>query len=306
MERGCHYRPVAPCAHAYRPRIPAPVLPNQLELFLYRARFYSRRPIMSRSGAFLVIIPARYASTRLHAKPLADIAGKPMVVRVAERARASGARAVWVATDKPAIIDAVRLHGHQAIMTRSDHATGTDRIAEAAQQLGLADNDIVVNVQGDEPLIEPDLIREVARSLAEDGEASIATACHQISDPETLFNPNVVKVVLDRGGRALYFSRAPIPWPRDSFAVNQDALPSGLPSYRHIGIYAYRAGYLRLYNRLESAAIEHFEALEQLRALWHGHRIAVAVTPHAPQAGVDTAEDLERVRNFFGSERHPA
>lgn len=306
MERGSHYRPVAPRALAYRPWIAAPGQPNQLESFLYRPRFFSRRPIMSRSGAFLVVIPARYASSRLHAKPLADIAGKPMVVRVAERARASGARAVWVATDNQAIFDAVNLHGHQAIMTRSDHATGTDRIAEAAQQLGLTDNDIVVNVQGDEPLIEPELIGEVARSLAEDGDASIATACHPISDAESLLDPNVVKVVLDHSGHALYFSRAPIPWPRDSFAVNQSALPSGLPSYRHIGIYAYRARYLQLYNRLEPAALEHFEALEQLRALWHGHRIAVAVTQHAPHAGVDTAEDLERVRQFFGSERHPA
>jgi len=191
-------------------------------------------------------------------------------------------------------------------MTRSDHATGTDRIAEAVQHLGLADSDIVVNVQGDEPLIEPELIGEVAQSLADDGEASIGTACHPISDAESLLNPNVVKVVLDHRGHALYFSRAPIPWPRDGFAVNQSALPPGLPSYRHIGIYAYRARYLRLYQRLEPAALEHFEALEQLRALWHGNRIAVAVTSHAPHAGVDTIEDLERVRRFFGSERHPA
>jgi 3-deoxy-manno-octulosonate cytidylyltransferase (CMP-KDO synthetase) len=261
---------------------------------------------MSRSGAFLVVIPARYASTRLHAKPLADIAGKPMVVRVAERASASGARAVWVATDDQAVFDAVKLHGHQVLMTRTDHATGTDRIAEAAQQLGLAEDEVVVNVQGDEPLIEPELISEVARSLAEDSDASIATACHPIIDSESLLNPNVVKVVLDHAGRALYFSRAPIPWPRDHFAINQSALPSGLPSYRHIGIYAYRARYLQLYSRLEPAALERFEALEQLRALWHGHRIAVAVTARAPQAGVDTAEDLERVRRLFASAHHPA
>jgi 3-deoxy-manno-octulosonate cytidylyltransferase (CMP-KDO synthetase) len=261
---------------------------------------------MSRSGAFLVVIPARYASTRLHAKPLADIAGKPMVVHVAERASASGAKAVWVATDDQAVFDAVKLHGHQALMTRTDHATGTDRIAEAARQLGLAENEIVVNVQGDEPLIEPELISEVARSLAEDSEASIATACHPIIDAESLLNPNVVKVVLDHAGRALYFSRAPIPWPRDHFAINQSALPPGLPSYRHIGIYAYRARYLQLYSRLEPAALECFEALEQLRALWHGHRIAVAITVRAPQAGVDTAEDLERVRRLFASTRHPA
>ena len=261
---------------------------------------------MSRPGAFLVVIPARFASSRLRGKPLADIGGKPMVVRVAERARASGAEAVWVATDNQSVFDAVKLHGHQAMMTRTDHATGTDRIAEVAQQLGLAEGEIVVNVQGDEPLIAPELIREVVQSLAEDGEASIATACHPIADTESLLNPNVVKVVLDHTGHALYFSRAPIPYPRDSLALNQSALPAGLPSYRHIGIYAYRARFLQLYSRLEPAAIERFEALEQLRALWHGHRIAVAVTAHAPEAGVDTAEDLERVRRIFSAEPHPA
>ena len=261
---------------------------------------------MSRSGAFLVVIPARYASSRLHAKPMADIAGKPMVVHVAERARASGAAAVWVATDHQQVYDAVRSHGHQAVMTRSDHATGTDRIAEAAEQLGLADDEIVVNVQGDEPLIAPELIRAVAQSLVARAEASIATACHPITDVELLLNPNVVKVVLDAAGDALYFSRAPIPWPRDGFALNQSALPTGLPSYRHIGIYAYRAGFLRLYGRLDPAAIERFEALEQLRALWHGHRIAVAVTAKAPETGVDTADDLERVRRSLAAETGPA
>jgi len=260
---------------------------------------------MSQSGAFLVVIPARYASSRLHGKPLADIAGKPMVVHVAERARASGAGAVWVATDNQAVFDAVKLHGHQAMMTRADHATGTDRIAEVAQRLGLAGDEVVVNVQGDEPLIEPELIREVVQSLARHGEASIATACHPITDAESLRNPNVVKVVLDHSGHALYFSRAPIPYPRDSFAKNQSALAPGLPSYRHIGIYAYRARFLQLYPRLQPAAIERFEALEQLRALWHGHRIAVAVTAHAAQAGVDTAEDLARVRRIFAAEPHP-
>jgi len=261
---------------------------------------------MSRPGDFLVVIPARYASTRLSGKPLADIAGKPMVVRVAERARESGATAVWVATDHRQVFDAVRQHGHQALMTREDHATGTDRIAEVVQQLGLAEHEIVVNVQGDEPLIAPGLVREVALSLAEHAEASIATACHPIADTESLFNPNVVKVVLDRAGYALYFSRAPIPYPRDSLALSQSALPAGLPSYRHIGIYAYRAGFLREYSRLEPAAIERFEALEQLRALWYGHRIAVAVTTHAPPAGVDTAEDLERVRQSFAAEARAA
>jgi 3-deoxy-manno-octulosonate cytidylyltransferase (CMP-KDO synthetase) len=260
---------------------------------------------MSRSCAFRVVIPARYASSRLPAKPLAEIAGKPMVVHVAERARESGAEAVWVATDHQQVYQAVQRYGHQALMTRADHATGTDRIAEAARQLGFSDDEIVVNVQGDEPLIAPELIREVAQSLAGDAEASIATACHPIADAGSLLNPNVVKVALDRSGHALYFSRAPIPYPRDSFALNQSVLPSGLPSYRHIGIYAYRAGFLRLYSRLEPAAIERFEALEQLRALWHGHRIAVAVTEHAPEAGVDTAEDLDRVRRKFAARVRP-
>lgn len=229
-----------------------------------------------------------------------------MVVRVAERARASGAEAVWVATDDQAVFDAVKLHGHQAMMTRMDHASGTDRVAEVAQQLGLADDEIVVNVQGDEPQIAPELIREVVQTLATHGEASIATACHPIADAESLLNPNVVKVVLDHTGHALYFSRAPIPYPRDSLAVNQGTLPAGLPSYRHIGIYAYRARFLQLYNRLEPAAVERFEALEQLRALWHGYRIAVAITAHAPAAGVDTAEDLERARRSFAAEARPA
>ena len=260
---------------------------------------------MSQACAFLVVIPARFGASRLHGKPLADIGGKPMVVRVAERAQASGASAVWVATDDQSVFNAVKLHGHKAMMTRTDHATGTDRIAEVTRELGLAESEIVVNVQGDEPLIAPELIREVAQSLAEHAEASIATACHPFTDAESLLNPNVVKVVLDHSGHALYFSRAPIPYPRDSLALSQSALPSGLPSYRHIGIYAYRARFLQLYTGLEPAAIECFEALEQLRALWHGHRIAVAVTAHAPEAGVDTAEDLERVRRIFSARPDP-
>jgi 3-deoxy-manno-octulosonate cytidylyltransferase (CMP-KDO synthetase) len=254
---------------------------------------------MSQDCAFLVVIPARLGSTRLHGKPLADIGGKPMVVRVAERARASGASAVWVATDDQSVFNAVKLHGHQAMMTRADHATGTDRIAEVTRALGLAQSEIVVNVQGDEPLIAPELIREVAQSLAEHAETSMATACHPFTDAESLLNPNVVKVVLDHSGHALYFSRAPIPYPRDGLALSLSTLPAGLPSYRHIGIYAYRARFLQEYTRLAPAAIECFEALEQLRALWHGHRIAVAVTAHAPEAGVDTAEDLERVRRVY-------
>jgi len=270
---------------------------------------------MSQSGVFLVVIPARYASSRLPGKPLADIGGTPMVVRVAERARASGAKSVWVATDSDAVLDAVREHGHHGLMTRADHATGTDRIAEVARQLDLADDEIVVNVQGDEPLIEPHLIREVARTLASHAEASIATACHPITDTESMFNPNVVKVVLDHAGCASYFSRAPIPHARDAFAFNSvgaapDTLPADLPCYRHIGIYAYRAGFLRVYSQLKPAAIERCEALEQLRALYHGYRIAVAVTAQAPAAGVDTPADLERVRQAFAAgpatQPHPA
>jgi 3-deoxy-manno-octulosonate cytidylyltransferase (CMP-KDO synthetase) len=253
---------------------------------------------------FHVVIPARYASSRLPAKPLADIAGKPMVVHVAERARASGAAAVWVATDHQDILKAVVAHGCEALMTRADHASGTDRLAEVAERLGLADDEIVVNVQGDEPLVPPELIGELAHTLAQRTAASIATACHAIADPAEAFNPNVVKVVVDHSGHALYFSRAPIPFARDAWAAHlgrsaPTLLPDGLPCYRHIGIYAYRAGFLRAYARLAPAPIERFEALEQLRALWHGHRIAVAIVRSAPPAGVDTPEDLERVRRLF-------
>jgi 3-deoxy-manno-octulosonate cytidylyltransferase (CMP-KDO synthetase) len=304
------YRLVAPLALAYRrrharaPRRFWPFPVQSANMMTLQPSFSRSSKNMSRTGAFLVVIPARYASSRLHGKPLADIAGKPMVVHVAERARQSGAKAVWVATDHQEVFDAVRLHGHQAMMTSPDHATGTDRIAEVAQQLGLAESEIVVNVQGDEPLIAPELIRAVAQSLSEHPEASIATACHPLSDAQSLLNPNVVKVVLDRSGHALYFSRAPIPFARDSFAIYQSVLPPGLPSYRHIGIYAYRAGFLRIFGRLEQAAIERFEALEQLRALWHGYRIAVAVTEHAPEAGVDTDEDLARVRRIVAAGRN--
>jgi len=247
---------------------------------------------------FNVVIPARLASTRLPRKPLLDIGGKPMVVRVAERACASGAAQVCVATDHAEIAEAVERHGFAAVMTRQDHASGTDRIAEVAQQRGWDAETIVVNVQGDEPLIEPDLIREVAHNLSAHAQASIATACHPIRDEAALKNPNVVKVVLDEHGYALYFSRAPIPYPRDAFAAGQ-GLPSGLPAYRHVGIYAYRAGFLQIYARLAPAAIEAYESLEQLRALWYGHKISVAVAAQVPPPGVDTEQDLERVREIF-------
>ena len=250
---------------------------------------------------FTVLIQARYASTRLPGKPLADIAGKPMVVRVAERARESGAARVVVATDDERVLDAVRAHGFEAIVTRADHATGTDRLAEAASQLGLKPEAIVVNVQGDEPLLEPALIHRMAELLKTHGDASIATACHAIHDPAEAFNPNVVKVVRDARGYALYFSRATIPWARDAFARNLAALPPGLPIHRHYGLYAYRVAFLMRYPTLAPAPVERFEALEQLRALWHGHRIIVDVTDGTPAPGVDTPEDLERVRAIYAS-----
>jgi 3-deoxy-manno-octulosonate cytidylyltransferase (CMP-KDO synthetase) len=249
--------------------------------------------------SFRVVIPARYASTRLPGKPLLDIGGKPMVVRVAEQAKASGALSVVVATDHEEIAGVVRRHGYHAVMTRADHASGTDRLAEVVQKEGWGGDEIIVNVQGDEPLISPVLVREVAYNLAGHADATIATACHAISDKVEMFNPNVVKVVTDRHGYALYFSRAPIPWARDAFAAGGGALPDGLPVYRHIGLYAYRASFLEAYAGLEPAAIEQCEVLEQLRALWHGCKISVTVTATAPAVGVDTDADLQRVRAVF-------
>jgi 3-deoxy-manno-octulosonate cytidylyltransferase (CMP-KDO synthetase) len=248
---------------------------------------------------FAVVIPARFGSTRLPGKALVDIAGKPMVVHVAERAQRSGAQEVWIATDDQRIVDAARKYGYQAWMTRPDHASGTDRIAEVAASRGWSDNTIVVNVQGDEPRIAPALIREVATALDLHSEASMSTACHPIHRAQDLFDPNCVKVVLDHRGDALYFSRATIPWARDAFVRDRTSIPTGLPIYRHIGIYAYRCGFLQRYTTLPAPDIERFEALEQLRALWHGHRITVAVTTSAPEAGVDTPEDLETVRRLF-------
>lgn len=248
---------------------------------------------------FIAVIPARFASTRLPGKPLADIAGKPMVVHVAEQAARSGAREVVIATDHADVQRVAASFGQRALMTRADHTQGTDRIAEVAEQLQLADDAIVVNVQGDEPLIEPALIRAVAESLAVHSTAAIATAAHRIADAGEFFNPNVVKVVCDRHGFALYFSRAPIPYARDAFAADRSSLPANLPALRHIGIYAYRAGFLKRYAALPSAPAEQFEALEQLRALYHGERIAVVEWAGALPPGVDTPEDLDRVRALF-------
>jgi len=248
---------------------------------------------------FQVVIPARLASTRLPGKPLADIAGKPMVVRVLERARLAGAQSVWVAADDAGGAAGGRAAGGDALLTRNDHPSGTDRLAEVVDTLAWADDDIVVNVQGDEPLIDPQVVADVAATLAADPEAAVATAAHRLHDAADAFNPNVVKVVCDRRGRALYFSRAPIPWARDAFAADREALPADLPVMRHVGIYAYRVAFLRRYAGLEPSPLEHWEALEQLRVLWHGYRIVVRTLVEAPQAGVDTPADLARVRAEF-------
>jgi 3-deoxy-manno-octulosonate cytidylyltransferase (CMP-KDO synthetase) len=246
-----------------------------------------------------VVIPARYASSRLPGKPLADIAGQPMIVRVAAAASLARTEGVWVATDDQRIFDAVRQHGFDAVMTRANHVSGTDRIAEVSAQLKWNDADIVVNVQGDEPLLDPVLIESVAAALRDDPEAAMATASHPLAAVDDFFNPNVVKVVCDARGRALYFSRAPIPWDRDQFADRRDALPANFPARRHIGLYAYRVSFLRRFGQLAASPLERCESLEQLRALWHGYPIQVISVDHPPVPGVDTAEDLERVRRLF-------
>jgi 3-deoxy-manno-octulosonate cytidylyltransferase (CMP-KDO synthetase) len=248
---------------------------------------------------FTVIIPARLASTRLPNKPLADLGGKPMVVRVAERAQASGAARIVVATDHPDILAACAAHGIDARMTRSDHPSGTDRIAEVARSLGLAMDEVVVNLQGDEPLIDPALLAACAGRI--DAQVPMATCAHPLQDVADVFNPNVVKVVLDKAGRALYFSRATIPWHRDAFAATRDALPPGYAPLRHIGLYAYSNAFLQAYPGLAPAPLEQVEALEQLRVLWHGYPIAVHITESAPEAGVDTPQDLARVRLHYAS-----
>jgi 3-deoxy-manno-octulosonate cytidylyltransferase (CMP-KDO synthetase) len=249
--------------------------------------------------SFIVIIPARLASTRLPNKPLADLGGKPMVVRVAERAKASGAARIVVATDHADILAACAAHGVEACMTRADHPSGTDRIAEVARTLGLPDDAVVVNLQGDEPLIDPALLSACAARIGRD--VPMATCAHPLHDVQDAFNPNVVKVVLDKFGRALYFSRATIPWHRDAFAQSREQLPAGYVPLRHIGLYAYSNVFLQQYPQLAPSPLETIEALEQLRVLWHGVPIAVHVTDSAPAAGVDTPEDLARVRSYFPS-----
>ena len=248
-----------------------------------------------------MVIPARFASTRLPGKPLADIGDKPMVVRVAQQAKKSGASRVVIATDHPDVKAAAEQHGYFAMMTSADHAQGTDRIAEVVAQLKLGDDAIVVNVQGDEPLIDPQLIAKVAETLAAMPDAAMATAAHVITDAHEFFSPNVVKVVCDQQGYAHYFSRAPIPYARDAFATTKSTLPEYFPALRHIGIYAYRASFLKRYATLAPAPTEQLESLEQLRAMFHGYRIAVHLWDGLLAPGVDTPEDLERVRGMFAN-----
>jgi 3-deoxy-manno-octulosonate cytidylyltransferase (CMP-KDO synthetase) len=248
---------------------------------------------------FVVLIPARLASTRLPGKPLAEIAGLPMVVRVARQAQQSGAHRCVVAADDVRILQACEAHGVQAILTRGDHVSGSDRLAEACVLLDLSDDEVVINVQGDEPLIEPELINAVAQELHARPDCVMSTAAHAIDEPADYHNPNVVKVVLDHRRTALYFSRAPIPWYRDGMAQGDASiLPSPSP-LRHVGIYGYRTGFLRRFPTLQPAPQEAAESLEQLRVLWHGERIAVHLSATAPGGGVDTQQDLERVRRVL-------
>lgn len=250
---------------------------------------------------FIVAIPARYGSTRLPGKPLREIGGVPMVVRVAQRALQAGAAQVVVAVDDSRIVEALAGQGVEVCMTRSDHASGSDRLAECADHYGWADDAIVVNLQGDEPFAPAAGIREVARALAED-DAPMATLATYIADAHELFDPNVVKLVRTAAGRALYFSRAPLPWARDAFAVDRDSLPDGVPFLRHIGIYAYRAGFLKRYAGLGRTPLEQAESLEQLRVLEHGYAIAVRLTPEPFPQGIDTKADLARAERWVAEQ----
>jgi 3-deoxy-manno-octulosonate cytidylyltransferase (CMP-KDO synthetase) len=247
---------------------------------------------------FRVVIPARYASSRLPGKPLADIGGRPMVLHVLDRALRAGAQEVVVATDDARVQQAVAAAGQHALLTSPQHNSGTERLVEVVETLGWDDDTLVVNVQGDEPLIDPALIREAARQLVLHDDAVMATLAHPIHDHADFVNPNVVKVVADQAGYALYFSRAAIPWPRDAFA-QQGSMPENLGALRHIGLYAYRAGFLRNYAGLAASPLEQAEMLEQLRVLWHGYRISLGITAGAPAPGVDTPDDLARVRALF-------
>ncbi|HDY8130543.1 TPA: 3-deoxy-manno-octulosonate cytidylyltransferase [Vibrio vulnificus] len=248
--------------------------------------------------SFTVVIPARYQSTRLPGKPLADIAGKPMVQWVYEQAIQAGAQDVIIATDDQRVADAVAVFGGKVCMTSPNHESGTERLAEVVQLMGIADDHIVVNVQGDEPLIPPSIIRQVAENLAASS-APMATLGVTITSEEEVFNPNAVKVVTDKEGYALYFSRATIPWDRDAFARGEVLTEHSL--MRHIGIYAYRAGFINTYINWQPSSLEKIECLEQLRVLWYGEKIHVELAKEAPPAGVDTPEDLELVRKLIAA-----
>lgn len=248
---------------------------------------------------FTVLIPARYAASRLPGKPLRALAGKPLVQHVHARALESGARRVVIATDDERIKTACEKFGAEVCMTAAQHPSGTDRLADAARQLRLADDEIVVNLQGDEPLMPPHLLTRVAQNLHAHADAQMATLCVAIHDAAELFNPNAVKVVMDSAGYALYFSRAPIPWQREAFAAQPKQLPTDTTYYRHLGLYAYRAGFLARFVTWPPAPLERAESLEQLRALWNGQRIHVAVAEQAPPPGVDTSEDLEHTERLL-------
>lgn len=252
---------------------------------------------------FHILIPARYASSRLPGKPLLDIGGKPMLQHVYERASASGAASVVIATDDPRIEEAARAFGAAVCMTSAEHRSGSERLAEAVMLLGYGTDEIVVNLQGDEPLMPPALLRQVADNLERHPAAAVATLCTRIHTAAELFDPHVVKVVCDREGYALYFSRAVIPWDRDAFAVTTEELPPQAEHFRHLGLYAYRAGFLQRYVRLSPCHPEQMESLEQLRVLWHGERIHVAEALELPGAGVDTPADLARMRALLTNHR---
>ncbi len=250
---------------------------------------------------FKVVIPARYASTRLPGKPLLNLAGKPMIAHVCERAQQAGAEEVVVATDDDRIRQTVSNLGIKAVMTSPDHQSGTERIAEVAEICGWAGQDIIVNVQGDEPLIPPDLIRNLAQTLYGQQQVNIVTLVARIHDQAEIFNPNAVKVVLNQAGNALYFSRAPIPWNRDGFVDNRKQVSEIMPYYRHIGMYCYTVDFLKRYSSWQPSVLETVEALEQLRILWHGEAIKISIVENTPPAGVDTAEDLARVENLLNA-----
>ncbi|NOL49721.1 3-deoxy-manno-octulosonate cytidylyltransferase [Pelistega europaea] len=253
------------------------------------------------SASFIAIVPARAASTRLPGKMLLDVHGLPLVIRTAQQANQSQASRVLIATDDKQIQAVAQSHGFEVMLTSAEHPSGTDRLAEVVTRLNLSDDMIVVNVQGDEPLLDPSLINQVAQALINHPQAAIATCAYPITEAEKFFNPNVVKVVKDATGFALYFSRAPIPWARDAFSRDKSQLPKNHFALHHIGLYAYRVGFLKQYPHLSMGVYEQLESLEQLRALEHGYRIFVLQTAQAPLPGVDTTEDLERVRAYFAN-----